>query len=140
MTGQIDFFAFCWAIHRLNGICLLIHPTSTVDEIMSHMKSAKCSAIFTCQTLVSTSVEVATRLSVPQTRVFTLPLPEGFLKNPEPIDGFKSLEDLVALGAPMQQPEPLIWEKGQAKKQVAYLCATSGTSGKQVRAYIYAGI
>ncbi|KAH6855930.1 hypothetical protein B0I37DRAFT_366142 [Chaetomium sp. MPI-CAGE-AT-0009] len=134
--NTIDFFTLSWAIHRLNGICLLIHPTSSVGEIVSHMKSAKCGAIFTCQSLVSPSVEVATRLSIPQTRIFTLPLPDGFLKNPEPIDGFKSLEDLVALGVQTQPPEPLMWEKGQAKEQVAYLCATSGTSGKQKLAMI----
>ncbi|KAK3290800.1 uncharacterized protein B0H64DRAFT_368292 [Chaetomium fimeti] len=134
--NTIDFFALSWAIHRLNGICLLLNPTSSVGEMISHMTAAKCGVIFTCETLVSTSVEVATRLSIAQSRIFTLPLPDGFLKNPEPTDGFKSLEDLVALGLQVQPPEPLVWRKGQAKEQVAYLCSTSGTSGKQKLAMI----
>ncbi|KAK0701266.1 hypothetical protein B0H67DRAFT_595721 [Lasiosphaeris hirsuta] len=131
--NTIDFFTLSWAIHRLNGICLLIHPNSSVGEMVSHMRSAKCATIFTCQTLVSTSIEVASQLS---SRVFTLPLPDGFLKNPEPIDGFKNLEQLVAEGSRVGPPEPLAWEKGQAKEQIAYLCATSGTSGKQKLAMI----
>ena len=133
MPRQIDFFTLSWAIHRLNGICLLIHPTSSVAEIVSHMQSAKCSTLFTCQTLVSTSVGVAAELSIPLNRLFVLPLPEGFLKNAEPIDHLRGLEQLVSEGSRLPPLEPLVWTKGQAKEQVAYLCATSGTSGKQVR-------
>lgn len=119
-------------MHRLNGICLLIHPTSSVGEIVSHMTVARCGAIFTCQTLVSSAVEVAAQMSVPQSKIFTLLLPDGFLKNAEPIDAFKNVEDLVSEGSRTMALEPLNWEKGQAKEQIAYLCATSGTSGKQV--------
>lgn len=100
------------------------------------MRSAKCGALFTCQTLVSASVEAAACLSIPQTKIFTLSLPDGFLRNPEPIDHFKSLEDLVAMGVQAGPPPPLAWEKGRAKEQVAYLCATSGTSGRQKLAKI----
>ncbi|KAH6632038.1 hypothetical protein F5144DRAFT_592886 [Chaetomium tenue] len=130
--NTIDLFALSWAIHRLNGICLLLQPTSSVNEIVTHMRSAKCRAIFTCQTLIFASVEAATCLSIPQTKIFTLPLPDGFLRNPEPTGNFKSLEDLAAIGAQTGPPPPLVWEKGQAKDQVAYLCPTSGTSGRQL--------
>lgn len=132
ISSQVDFFILSWAIHRLNGICLLLHPTNSVSEITSHMKAAKCDTIFTCQTLISTAIGAATQLSLPKSRIFTLPLPEDFLKNPGPIDTFTGLEELVARGSYLAPPEPLAWDKGQAKEQIAYLCATSGTSGKQV--------
>jgi len=105
------------------------------------MRSAKCVTLFTCQTLVATATEVAAELSVPLSRIFALPLPEGFLKNPEPIDHLKSLEQLVEDGSRPQPLEPLTWAKGRAKEQIAYLCATSGTSGKQVwRVIIFASL
>ncbi|KAK0633799.1 hypothetical protein B0T14DRAFT_507874 [Immersiella caudata] len=134
--NTIDLFALSWAIHRLNGICLMIHPTSSVGEIVSHMQAAKCETLFTCQTLVATAVGVAGKLSIAQRRIFTLPLPDGFLKNPESIDGFTGLEELVNLGLQAPPLEPLAWKEGQAKEQIAYLCATSGTSGKQKLAMI----
>lgn len=100
------------------------------------MQSAKCETMFTCQTLVSTTVEVAGQLSIPTSRIFTLPLPLGYLKNPEAIDNFTGLEGLVSSGSQAEPLEPLKWEEGQGKEQIAYLCATSGTSGKQVGSFL----
>ncbi|KAL4773244.1 hypothetical protein BDW60DRAFT_222007 [Aspergillus nidulans var. acristatus] len=134
--NTLDFFALCWAVHRLNGICLPLHPFSIVPEVVAHMKRAKCRVIFTCQSLVANTLEAAKELSIPEGKIYTTALPEGYLQNPEPIDQFKSVDQLIAEGEKLQ-PLPLLqWEKGRAKTQVAYYCATSGTSGKQKLAKI----
>ncbi|KAL3482093.1 hypothetical protein BJX99DRAFT_82061 [Aspergillus californicus] len=129
--NTLDFFALCWAVHRLNGICLPIHPFSIVPEIVAHMNTAKCKVIFTCQSLVANSLSAAKELSLPDSSIYTMALPEGYLQNPEPIEQFKSVEQLIATGEKLETLPPLEWEKGRGKTQVAYYCATSGTSGKQ---------
>ncbi|KAL4782887.1 hypothetical protein BJX76DRAFT_368806 [Aspergillus varians] len=134
--NTLDFFVLCWAVHRLNGICLPIHPFSIIPEIVAHMKTANCKTIFTCQSLVANGLEAAKELSIPQESVYTMALPEGYLQSPEPIDQFKSVEQLIAQGNELEPLPPLKWEKGQAKTQIAYYCATSGTSGKQKLAKI----
>ncbi|KAI9367804.1 hypothetical protein BJX61DRAFT_551012 [Aspergillus egyptiacus] len=134
--NTLDFFALCWAVHRLNGICLPVHPFSIVPEIVAHMTTANCKVIFTCQSLVANSLEAARELSIPQERIYTMALPDGYLQNPEPIDQFKSVDGLISEGEKLGELPPLQWEKGRAKTQVAYYCATSGTSGKQKLAKI----
>ncbi|KAL4915860.1 hypothetical protein BDW62DRAFT_203312 [Aspergillus aurantiobrunneus] len=134
--NTLDFFVLCWAVHRLNGICLALHPFSIVPEVVAHITTAKCKIIFTCQSLVANSLEAARKLAIPQDRIYTMGLPEGYLQNPEPIDQFKSVDQFIAEGATMDKLPALQWEKGRAKTQVAYYCATSGTSGKQKLAKI----
>lgn len=43
------------------------------------------------------------------------------------------LSQLVAEGSQLDPVEKTEWHAGQGREQVAYLCPTSGTSGKQVR-------
>ncbi|KAL2825067.1 hypothetical protein BDW59DRAFT_146767 [Aspergillus cavernicola] len=134
--NTLDFFVLCWAVHRLNGICLPIHPFSIVPEVVAHMTNARCKVIFTCQSLVANTLVATKELSIPQDRIYTMALPEGYVQNPEPIDQFKSVEELIFEGEKLEAIPALAWEKGQAKTQVAYYCATSGTSGKQKLAKI----
>ena len=130
---QIDFFTLCWAVHRLNGICLPVHPTSSPDEITSHLTNAKCGVIFTCQSLIESCLTVAKEVAIPPTRIFTLPLPEKYINhNWGLVDPSQSLEQLIAEGSKLEPLSPLEWAKGQGRSQVAFLCSTSGTSGKQV--------
>jgi len=98
------------------------------------MQSSRCSTIFTCQPLLPVAMEAATQLSIPQGRMFTLSLPEEFFKTGDAGGSgpFSDTETLIAEGSQLEPLEPLLWKDGQAKEQVAYLCATSGTSGKQV--------
>jgi long-subunit acyl-CoA synthetase (AMP-forming) len=132
---QIDYFVLCWAVHRLNGVVLPLHSTSTVAEVAAHMQSARCSTIFTCEPLLPVAMDAATQLAIPRTRMFTLRLPDEFFKNSRDAGGsgpFIDTEALITEGSQLEPLEPLLWKDGQAKEQVAYLCATSGTSGKQV--------
>jgi acyl-CoA synthetase (AMP-forming)/AMP-acid ligase II len=45
---------------------------------------------------------------------------------------FRTVGDLIALGKKQPKLEALKWEKGQGKRQTAYLCYSSGTSGLPV--------
>jgi hypothetical protein len=96
------------------------------------MATARCRTIFSCQGLISTCIDAINELSIPLERVYTLALPENYMHESESIDKFKSLDQLVSEGSLLEPLEPLQWAEGQGKQQVAYLCPTSGTSGKQV--------
>lgn len=109
-----------------------IHSTCTVTEIKSHMTTARCQVVFTCQGLVTTCLEAADALSLPYSQVYILPLPDDLGQDAQLLSRFKNLEQLVTEGSQLDPLEPLQWEHNQGKSQVAYLCATSGTSGKQV--------
>ncbi|PLB49028.1 acetyl-CoA synthetase-like protein [Aspergillus steynii IBT 23096] len=131
-VNTVDFFVLCWAIHRLNGICLPIHPTTSVDEITSHLAKANCTTIFTHPRLASTTWDVAQRLSIPSEKVFMLSL-AGLhgLQTESPVSEAPCLEQLVLEGTTMPPIPGQQWAPGQGKEQVAFLCSTSGTSGKQ---------
>ncbi len=103
-------------------------------EVTAHMQSSRCSTIFTCQPLLPVAVEAATQLSIPQGRMFTLSLPDEFFTTRDAGGSghFSDTETLITEGSQLEPLEPLLWKDGQAKEQVAYLCATSGTSSKQV--------
>ncbi|KAF7563749.1 hypothetical protein G7046_g407 [Stylonectria norvegica] len=134
--NNMDYFLLCWAIHRLNGICMPIHSTSTVAEMAAHMATARCQTVFTCQSLKGICLEVAKELSIPVKHLYTVDAPDSNTASSDLSVDLKCLDQLVAEGSLLKQLEPLRWEEGQGKTQVAYLCATSGTSGKQKLAMI----
>lgn len=108
-----------------------LHTSSTVNEITVHMTAAKCKTIVACQSMMPTCLNAAKGLSISVDRVFQLELPKGYSQDSTPTPGVKSIGGLVDLGAKLPPLGPLMWDEGQGKKQVAYLCSTSGTSGKQ---------
>lgn len=132
LVSQIEFFILCWAIHRLNGTCLLLHSTSSCSEILSHMKLARCKTIFTCSSLLPVSLQVADDLALAPKNIYILDTPECFATGTQLVSGFKCLQTLIVDGAQLDSLEKLHWTIDQGARQAAYLCATSGTSGKQV--------
>ena len=126
ITVQIDFLISCWAVHRLGGICLLLHSTSSASEIIAHLEKAKCNIIFTSQPLLPTCLEVDKAISI---EVFLFDLPNEI---PDPSKTNQRLANLVEEGSILGDLEDVKWSAAQGREQVAYLCPTSGTSGKQV--------
>ncbi|KAE8547637.1 hypothetical protein EYB25_009430 [Talaromyces marneffei] len=131
--NSVEYLILCWAVHRLNGICLTIHTGSSNKEIEQHLTRSKCKAIFVSPSLLKTCLQVTNPLDIPQKNIYTIPVPGEPVST---VDGHKSFEQLLAAGPDLPSLEPLKWERGQGKKQVAYLAATSGTSGLQKLAKI----
>ncbi|KAL4880710.1 hypothetical protein BJY04DRAFT_207902 [Aspergillus karnatakaensis] len=135
--NTIDFLIASWAIHRVGGICLLMHPTSSAAEIKRHIALTKCRVLFTCRSLLSTATEVLADNQTTGPKVYLLDLPDELAgKTTLPDQGQKTVEQLVQQGSSLPQIDPLQWTPGQGKDQVAYLCPTSGTSGLQKLAMI----
>ncbi|KAL4812985.1 hypothetical protein BDW67DRAFT_193115 [Aspergillus spinulosporus] len=135
--NTLDFLIASWAIHRIGGICLLMHPTSSAAEIKRHIALTECRVIFTCRSLLPTANEVLAESEIQDPRVFLLDLPEELGKKPSlPDQGQQTVEQLISAGAALPSIDALEWAEGQGKEQVAYLCPTSGTSGLQKLAMI----
>ncbi|KAL4922592.1 hypothetical protein BDW62DRAFT_215651 [Aspergillus aurantiobrunneus] len=125
--NTIDFLIASWAIHRIGGVCLLMHPTSSASEIQRHIALTRCRVVFTC--LADSHVE--------DPRVYLLDLPEELAKPPVlPGQEHQTVEQLVRQGSSLPPIDPLQWTASQGKEQVAYLCPTSGTSRLQKLAQI----
>ncbi|KAL4995967.1 hypothetical protein BDV10DRAFT_122716 [Aspergillus recurvatus] len=135
--NTLDFLIASWAVHRIGGICLLMHPTSSAAEIKRHIELTKCRVLFTCRSLLPTTNEVLLESEVEDPRVYLLDLPEELGKAPSlPDQGQKTVELLIKEGGSLPAIDALEWVEGQGKEQVAYLCPTSGTSGLQKLAMI----
>jgi hypothetical protein len=81
--------------------------------------------------LLQTSLEAAKGAGIPNNRIYILELPKEFSGDIQ--IPFKTVGQLIAEGTLLPKLEPLKWEKGQGKRQTAYLCYSSGTSGLPVR-------
>ncbi|KAF3763942.1 hypothetical protein M406DRAFT_51177 [Cryphonectria parasitica EP155] len=135
--NAIDFLTLCWAIHRVGGICLLLHPTSSATEVETHLKASKPSAIFTNHALLKTCLE-ATKSSglVPGEKVYILDFPGDAPRN-ESLCGelpLHSVEKMISEGQSMSSIDPVTWDADE--ERVAFLCPTSGTSGMQKLAIV----
>ncbi|KAG4279628.1 hypothetical protein FPRO04_13533 [Fusarium proliferatum] len=120
----IDYIPVTHAIHRVDGIVTPASSAHSASELEHQLRSSGAKALFTCAPLLSTALKAASAVGIPENYIFLLPLPET------PSEGsFKTIEDLIAEGKTLPPLELPAWTPGQGKRQVAYLCYSSGTSG-----------
>jgi acyl-CoA synthetase (AMP-forming)/AMP-acid ligase II len=70
-------------------------------------------------------------VGISNNKVYILEMPKEFSGSKSV--PFKTVGQLVGEGAQLPELEKLKWEKGQGKRQTAFLCYSSGTSGLPVR-------
>lgn len=132
-VNTIDYVILAWAVHRIGGLCLLLHATSSAAEIATHLERAPCQAIFTCEPLLATCTEATRLRSGASSKIFLLDVPRQLLPEGHVPSALTTLEQLVQAGAALDQLSKPQWKSDDGKDQVAYLCPTSGTSGTQAR-------
>ncbi|KAL3426495.1 hypothetical protein PVAG01_00004 [Phlyctema vagabunda] len=127
--NSIDFLIVCWAVHRIGGTCLLVQPTTSVPEIVSHLEKANCKALFVCEELQDVCRKIFQQLPTLPERTYSLtestPLREALKVD------IKSLAQLLTEGQGLKKLDHQWMYKGETSNTVAYLCSTSGTSGRQ---------
>ncbi|KAL2797320.1 putative AMP dependent ligase/synthetase [Aspergillus keveii] len=129
--NSVDFIPLSWAIHRVGGTCLALHPTSSATELQSLMRQARCRALFTCRELLG-KCEAAVMDAAP---IFLLDLP-GDDNLPAGEKSILSVNKLIADGEHLLPLAHVSLQPGESRDRVAYLCPTSGTSGYQKLAQI----
>ncbi|ESZ95164.1 hypothetical protein SBOR_4464 [Sclerotinia borealis F-4128] len=125
--NTIDFMTLAYAVHELGGVASPANAQYSAAELEFQLKSSGSKALFTCIPLLDTALQAAKAAGISNDRVYILDLPKvltGGKKVP-----FKTVDDLIAAGEKLPKLELLRMQKGQAAKQTAYLCYSSGTSG-----------
>lgn len=89
------------------------------------MRNSNCTVLIVSPALIVAGRAVVADTGNPDVRLYlTGPMDENH--------DWKSLYELLELGKALPPVPALDWSPEQAGSQIAYLCATSGTSGSQV--------
>ncbi|KAJ9645814.1 hypothetical protein H2199_002855 [Coniosporium tulheliwenetii] len=76
------------------------------------------------------SVNTAAKaVGLPENRIYILEMPKVATGGQEAPKKYKTVQQLIDEGSKQPRLESLNWEQGQGKKQCAFLCYSSGTSG-----------
>lgn len=130
---QIDYIPLAYATHRLNGIASLANAAYSIPELTHQLKSSSVQVLFTCRPLLATALAAADAVNLPRSRIFLIPLVGDEKVSPPPgissFSEFPTINDLLTEGRSQPGLEALRWTKGQARRQPAFLCYSSGTSG-----------
>jgi len=125
--NTVDSMTLAYALHRLSGIATPANAAYSAPELEFQLKSSGAKALVTCIPLLEIALKAAKSVGIPNNRIYILEMPEAFSGGKKV--PFKTIGQLIAEGKKLPELEPLKWEKGQGKKQTAYLCYSSGTSG-----------
>ncbi|KAH8660818.1 amp dependent CoA ligase-like protein [Tricladium varicosporioides] len=125
--NTIDSMTLAYAVHRLSGIASPANAAYSASELEFQLKNSSAKALFTCIPLLETALAAAKASGIPRERVFILEMPKAF--SGDKSVPFKTVGQLITEGARLPKLQELKWEKGQGKRQTAYLCYSSGTSG-----------
>ncbi|KAF4466254.1 4-coumarate-- ligase 7 [Fusarium albosuccineum] len=120
----IDYLPLTHAVHRASGIVTPASAAHSSSELEHQLRSSGAKALFTCVPLLDTALKAAQAVGIPEKNIFLLPIPGS-----PPNNRFKYIEDLISEGQSLPPVSTLEWTPGQGKRQVAYLCYSSGTSG-----------
>ncbi|KAK0744381.1 hypothetical protein B0T21DRAFT_407489 [Apiosordaria backusii] len=118
-----------WAVHRLNGVITPANVAFRASELAHQLKDSGARGLFVSPSGLNTALEAAKLAGIPESNIFLIPVP-GDVAAPE-TDPRRLLdvEDLVAAGRQLPPLPRTKWSKGQGRRQAAYLCYSSGTSG-----------
>jgi hypothetical protein len=109
---------------------LLIQPTTSVSDIVSHIEKAQCKALVLCEELLPVCKQIFDRLPILPARTYCL-TESPSLREALKVE-IKSLAQLLTKGHGSERLQNRWVYAGNTFTEVAYLCATSGTSGRQV--------
>ncbi|OAX33663.1 acetyl-CoA synthetase-like protein [Rhizopogon vinicolor AM-OR11-026] len=118
--NHIDYPVAIWATHRLGGVVSCANPAYSIEELSYQINVVHPSLIITHSSCLDTALAAAQAASLPSERVITFD------------DSNKmTVDNLIQNGL---RSEPNFVErklqKGEAKTKVAFLCFSSGTTGK----------
>ncbi|CAH0044586.1 unnamed protein product [Clonostachys solani] len=118
-----------WAVHRLNGVVAPANVAFRASELAYQLKDCKARCIFTDASHLDIALEAATAAGISPSNIFLVSIPADTGSPTTNVKSFSNLEDLVDIGRRVPLLPHTRWEKGRARKQAAYLCYSSGTSG-----------
>ncbi|PCH35773.1 acetyl-CoA synthetase-like protein [Wolfiporia cocos MD-104 SS10] len=125
--NHIDYPICLWATHRLGAIVAATSPALTAPELVYQLQIARPSLIIAHISNLSIALEAASTIGLPHTHVIVLDAQKaaspGSLKR-------ESVDEVIERGRAASPIPEIMLRKGEAKKKIAVLCFSSGTTGK----------
>ncbi|BFZ59441.1 hypothetical protein YB2330_000450 [Saitoella coloradoensis] len=111
-----------WAAHRLNGVISGANPAYTAPELTHQMLDSRARLVVTHSSYLPTVLPAAEKANVPRSNIITI--------DSAPSTGILSLDELIARGRQSSKTYANVkWGDGEAKRRVAFLNYSSGTTG-----------
>ncbi|OAL27098.1 hypothetical protein AYO22_03729 [Fonsecaea multimorphosa] len=126
--NSIDYQTLSWAVHRMDGVVTPANALYSVSELTYQLKHSGAKCPFASAPQLETALQAASKPGISRKRVYLLELPVEITGKVAVPSDIKTLNQLIQDGSAMVELEPQNWSKGQGKRQVAYLCYSSGTS------------
>ena len=124
-----------WATHRVGGTSAPISPAYAAEDVRNQLAAVGAKAVFTCVTLLSMTLDAAAAVGIPPSHVYLLEIPQQVSAGLSAPHHIKTVDQLIHDGKGRNIIETVQWSGGRGAEQVAYLCASSGTSGFPVMAF-----
>ncbi|CAG8540944.1 105_t:CDS:10 [Paraglomus occultum] len=117
--NQIDYAVVFFGIIAAGGIPTLANPGQTPKDFQAQLYDSTASIIIAHPIALATVLEVA--------KNYKFPLSKIFLFGGEEIDGIRPYTDLLG----DREAEPVVFTEKELKETPAFLCYSSGTTGRQ---------
>jgi acyl-CoA synthetase (AMP-forming)/AMP-acid ligase II len=130
--NAVDYMTAMYAVHRFSGISTPANAAYSALELQHQLTTSGASAVFTCESLLETTLKATRAINIPDDKVFLLDVPGAPDTAKKAAAKQITLDQLVAEGSKLPALEPVKWTKGQGARQPAFLCYSSGTSGLPV--------
>ncbi|KAJ8488321.1 hypothetical protein ONZ45_g13993 [Pleurotus djamor] len=125
--NHTDYPIAIWAAHTLGAVITPANPAYTVDELVYQLHTTKASLILVHPDFLQTVLEAAKRVHLNESRIVLFNKPEASIS----YDGVLNLDDLVSFGASRSKTyTEKKFTEGEAKRRLAFLSFSSGTTGK----------
>ncbi|KIW88450.1 uncharacterized protein Z519_11019 [Cladophialophora bantiana CBS 173.52] len=123
--NTIDTLTISWAIHRLNGLSSPANAVYSAEELQYQLDISRATVLFTVPSLLPIALRAVYKCNLNQDHVIICEMPG----EPQPPKEYQTVSNLMEQGATLPELDVLRWTKAQGRRQTAFLCFSSGTSG-----------
>ncbi|OSX61497.1 hypothetical protein POSPLADRAFT_1046843 [Postia placenta MAD-698-R-SB12] len=125
--GDVDYPIAVWAAHRLGAIIAMMSPTLTTPELVYQLQTARPSLLIAHAGNLANALDATSATGLAHTHVLVLDAHK--LTEPFPLS-YTSVDAAIGHGAACPHVPELQFASGEAKRTIAVLCFSSGTTGK----------
>ncbi|KAM6501710.1 phenylacetyl-CoA ligase [Amanita muscaria] len=124
--NHIDYGVCCWAAHRVGGSVALVNPSLTEDEIAYHFQLAMPALVISFVEVYDLVLKAASNVDIPKTNIIVLDN-DG---NATSTSTVPTIAKLINEGMSFPPIEDTALAPREARIKMAFLCFSSGTTGK----------
>ncbi|KAF9527756.1 amp dependent CoA ligase [Crepidotus variabilis] len=122
--NHVDYANVVWAVHTLGGIISPANPGYTPDELVHQLTTAKAKLLVTHPVSLKTALAAAKAAGLPNSSILVL-------EKAHNLPNLPTLDELIDFGASLPSNYSAVrLRPGESKTTIAFLCFSSGTTGK----------